>query len=230
MRTLHNTKKTTHVYRAKRSEKRITGFLNSHRETPEAQRVIALLRIIKQIEKLDETLFPAFRQGDEDGSAFPIFGQRASPYHGLFRLKDPNLEALNKLRDQHFDEINKKLSRYECKPQFGAPGYRGIEVMWEFFESEKTIAAKWELDAIVWLIELVEKRGMDRLRSCRQCQNWFYAMTSHQHYCGESCRKKFASGSDQFKEKRRQYMAAYREDLKHQSAAALVKARKVSKG
>lgn len=108
-------------------------------------------------------------------------------------------------------------SRKECAGLLGelnslsqgykwSPGYRmsetGLSLSWQFPDPEN-----WEDISVWWIRRLVETHAIHRLRCCFQCQTWFYAATEHQRFCVEKCRKKHASESPIFKEKRRRYMA-----------------------
>jgi hypothetical protein len=60
-----------------------------------------------------------------------------------------------------------------------------------------------------------------RFRKCRECVAWFYAVTDPQIYCSESCRKRNASHSPEFKKKRAEYMKQYRIDQAKLDAQAM---------
>ena len=98
-------------------------------------------------------------------------------------------------------ELNSLSRRYRW-----SPGYQifetGLSLSWQFPDPEN-----WEDISVWWIRRLVETHAIHRLRCCLQCQRWFYAATEHQRFCVEKCRKKHASESPIFKEKRRRYMA-----------------------
>lgn len=65
----------------------------------------------------------------------------------------------------------------------------------------------WEYAVVRLLLDRMRVPGeIARFRRCSECQNWLYAVTSHQRFCGEICRRHYTSGSPEFKEKRRNYM------------------------
>jgi hypothetical protein len=68
--------------------------------------------------------------------------------------------------------------------------------------------------------------NISMIRSCRNCQRWFYAITNHQAYCIDSCRQQFHSRDLGFKEKRRLYMRWYRNDKKKRELATDLVAKK----
>jgi hypothetical protein len=64
------------------------------------------------------------------------------------------------------------------------------------------------------ILEAFRKGYLSRYRECAQCRSWFYALTNHQRFCKDSCRKRYASKSDEYRGKRRAYMRRYRKDQK----------------
>jgi len=79
-------------------------------------------------------------------------------------------------------------------------------------------AAFFENRAVQWIVQNVGT--VHRIRRCHrsQCRKWFFAVTDHQKYCGDSCRKRDAAQGDDFKEKRRLYMRKYRDDESEREA------------
>jgi hypothetical protein len=63
---------------------------------------------------------------------------------------------------------------------------------------------------MAWLLDHIDT--VHRIRRCRlqECRQWFFAVTDHQKYCGDRCRKRDAAHGESFKEKRRIYMRKYR--------------------
>ena len=118
-------------------------------------------------------------------------------------------------RERLIGELNSLSQRYKWSPAYRASD-KGLSLFWHFPDPEN-----WEDLAVWWIRQLVENHTIHRLRRCSQCQaRWFYAATEHQRFCGEKCRKKHASESPLFKEKRRRYMAeVYRPRVKEQIAA-----------
>jgi hypothetical protein len=83
--------------------------------------------------------------------------------------------------------------------------------------------------ALQWLLDNIEV--VHRIRRCRECRKWFFAVTEHQTFCGTNCRKRHASHSKDFKARRAQYMreeyrpAQKQRDLKAKKLAAGTKGR-----
>ena len=117
-------------------------------------------------------------------------------------------------------ELNSLSQQYKWSPGYEV-SETGLSLSWQFPDPEN-----WEDISVWWIRRLVETHAIHRLRRCLQCQTWFYAATEHQRFCVEKCRKKHASESPIFKEKRRRYMAeVYRprereEDARHRRQAS----------
>jgi hypothetical protein len=119
-------------------------------------------------------------------------------------------------------DINDILARYLGTRDFGVGN--GYPLKAGFMESRiKKLPAKihwtshddsyWtETMLINYLLQLAAKGSIDRVRSCRECHKWFYAITAHQKNCSQACRQKFASHDHLFKKRRREYMKEYREN------------------
>jgi hypothetical protein len=67
----------------------------------------------------------------------------------------------------------------------------------------------WENHSIWWLCAN-NGRFIPFFRRCGDCKKWFFAVVKHQSYCGDRCRKRHATESEEFKEHRRLYMHEYR--------------------
>jgi hypothetical protein len=114
-------------------------------------------------------------------------------------LDDEKLEQLE-------ERINKRLSFYKG----GVPALsavdetgRGIFRLW-IQSTSKLRLDEWEaLD----LTTALSKQGLiDSVRICEQCEKWFFARFSHQHFCpGGKCRTKHYRSSESFKADRREY-------------------------
>jgi hypothetical protein len=117
-------------------------------------------------------------------------------------------------------KLNNLSERYRWSPSYRA-SKTGLTLSWRFPDPQS-----WEHTAVWYIRRMVESRTLHRLRRCSVCQAWFYAVTEHQRFCEEKCRKKHASESPLFKEKRRRYMAeVYRPREKKAATATLKKAR-----
>jgi predicted nucleic acid-binding Zn ribbon protein len=98
-------------------------------------------------------------------------------------------------------ELNTLSQRYKWSTAY-VVSETGLGLSWQFPDPEN-----WEDISVWWIRRLVETHAIHKLRQCLHCQVWFYAVTQHQRFCSENCRKKHASKSPVFKEKRRRYMA-----------------------
>jgi hypothetical protein len=61
---------------------------------------------------------------------------------------------------------------------------------------------------VQYLIGITRSGNIDRVREC-QCGKWFLAARADKRYCGENCRKKYHSPSEEQKEKRRKWRRDY---------------------
>jgi hypothetical protein len=67
-----------------------------------------------------------------------------------------------------------------------------------------------ETIVINYALGLLRRGSIQRVRVCRECGKWHYAMTDHQLYCSSKCRQRSASHDSTFQERRREYMREYR--------------------
>jgi hypothetical protein len=138
------------------------------------------------------------------------------------KLRDSNASLSDKL--PHQDERDKLLSTLDEINEIFAL-YRGTRVLWvseqfglkEMFglnskRLERDDTYYTETRLINYALELLRRGSIQRVRTCRECNEWFYAMTDHQSHCGDNCRQRFASHDPFFKERRREYMKKYRRE------------------
>lgn len=103
-------------------------------------------------------------------------------------------------------ELNARLSGYKwhptVAPSMERPSY--LEVSYGFDAANHQEAT--ENRAVVYLMRNTAK--IHRIRRCHrlQCRMWFFAVTEHQKYCSENCRKRDAQQGPEFKRKRAAYM------------------------
>ena len=116
------------------------------------------------------------------------------------------------------EEVRNALKRYRWSSSVEG----NIEGFHEVLESERTEAeySTWEYGVVRLLLDRIRTPGeLLRFRRCSDCQNWFYASTSHQRFCGPSCRRRYTADSAEFKAKRRNYMKnVYRPQQRQQEA------------
>lgn len=77
---------------------------------------------------------------------------------------------------------------------------------------KKDSAFRIEMLVISHAVNLLRLGSIQRLRTCRVCNAWFYGMTDHQVHCNPRCRQRYFSRDPGFRERRRKYMKQYRRD------------------
>jgi len=129
----------------------------------------------------------------------------------------PTLHHLNvarrqkKLPSEFWDShqrLNEALATFAFAPQIDLHDLPdGEGVRWTFVAEDKrgvipTVQVRW-------LVQLIERGAILKIRRCRQCKSWFFAHFSHQAFCKIQCRIKHLAGTVEFKEARRKYMRRY---------------------
>jgi len=115
-------------------------------------------------------------------------------------------------RTKVLKDLNARLSGYKWHPEI-APSREQqsyFDVSYSFHAANHEEAT--ENRAVVYLMRNTAK--IHRIRRCRrpECRKWFFAVTDHQKYCSENCRKRDAQQGPEFKRKRAEYMKKYRRD------------------
>ena len=127
------------------------------------------------------------------------------------------------------ENLNSCLTKYRWHPYVAADlvSNSTFHVRYEFKVSDDEAAV--ENRAVRWLMQYIEV--VHRIRRCNHatCRKWFFAVTEHQKYCSEDCRKREASQGASFKKKRRDYMKRYRAGERERDARALQAAVRKSK-
>ena len=182
------------------------------------KRVSGLLLEMKELDAIREKLRPhvGSRRGDY-----------ASPIEWPSLVFDgAGLQKLNARGRQLIESVNRKLAFYKWSPNI-------LTVKFEEFHEHPQWNARTEAEyqekiAVHSILSELCQGRIDRFRICRQCTRWFYAVAQHQVSCSETCRKKHASTSEDFKEKRRDYMRKYRKQelAKNRNAKNQIKAGK----
>lgn len=118
-------------------------------------------------------------------------------------------EALDAEIGEIMEELYARVSKFRCVPRvmYCAAPDQCFEVQYHFVVTKENAS---EGKAMGWLMDHVDT--VYRIRRCRrqECRQWFFAVTDHQKYCGDTCRKRDARQGESFKEKRRKYMKKYR--------------------
>ena len=122
---------------------------------------------------------------------------------------------------RHYRAANKLLRKYLWHPVVSSDPAKPNS----FSAPAKTAEEEWENCFATWLLTLRSKRELLLVRKCRNCVHWFFAITTHQSYCTNSCRQQFHSKDEEFKLKRRWYMKKYRDEekLRHASERKALK-------
>jgi len=128
-------------------------------------------------------------------------------------------------------DLNAYLSGYKWHPTLTAYTERHfyLHVRFSFHAANHEEAT--ENQAVEWLMRHTAE--IHRIRRCRrpQCRKWFFAVTDHQKYCGENCRKRDAQQGPEFKKKRAEYMRdKYRPLQKKLDVQNLAGAKLMAKG
>jgi hypothetical protein len=125
------------------------------------------------------------------------------------RLAPPSeARRLCEERNEALEDLNRRLAKFRWHPVvlLGlAPNFR---VTYEAVTT--TDGAYFENRAVRWLIQYMG--AVNRIRRCRHCSIWFFAVIDHQKFCSDKCRKSSAAQGQEFKEKRALYMKKYRID------------------
>ena len=208
----------------------VVRHMNKFPESPEVRRVSRFLELFHKARSLHDR-FRLFFGNREEMMTFLSQSARESLhsrpiYFSGYRFERPELQNLNAELEHTLAELHRCTSRYRWYPCVRHPDYGFptllIEEHWHFRNNSDS----WENFSIR---TLTDRNGswIDRIRRCKTCDKWFLAIVEHQTHCTDNCRKKRASTSEEFKERRRIYMQEYRRREKETDALAQVQARRV---
>jgi hypothetical protein len=174
--------------------------------TPEAQRVESILELL-----VAANTFLSEWQNATSSEAGPGF---LAAYCRKANAEQAYHETLARLEEA--------LKPYQWRSAISGD-IDGFHEKLEWSESIPHGPAHWEHAILRVLLDRINYPGeLSRIRRCSDCQNWFYAATSHQRFCGEACRRRYTARSPQFKEKRRRYMKqVYRPQEKQRESRSL---------
>jgi len=213
--------------------------------TPQSAAAERVERILELLVAAEECRVAIFRDGlkgglgNEGDVLIEEAERRHRPLKGfhcampLYRFADEALEERNRQYRALLRELQTQLIRYQWRPTVEDRLYTslGRKMLWDRTDSAETK----ENIAVQFLLEQID--GLNgparilRFRKCRECARWFYAVKDHQIYCGESCRKRYASHNPEFKKKRAEYMRDnYRPLQKKLDAQNLPEAGRLAKG
>jgi hypothetical protein len=203
----------------------VIQYLNAYPDHPTAKRVAAFVDLCQEAGRLTDDL-GFFLENQETLKNLEGFARRvrSQPFYCTgVAFDDPEIEKCNR-------QLNRALTAlYECaagytyrpvvRPSPFGPDH--LSVAYEADGLDETAKLNHETRgklAFTWILDNIE--FIHRFRRCRQCRNWFFAATEHQKFCDEACRKRHASYSADFKDKRRRYMRKYRRDEKRRDKLA----------
>src|SRR5664279_4662692 len=171
-------------YAGEEAGRELVDYLNSQGQ--DRQQVIDLLN---DATTLVESLLP-FSGRDPEKSLIEI---KRSPalYKKIMKARDRlDLEHLARYRVQYWIEPKKFIS-----------GERVSEAI-----CHPMPAIAYQIDAV---LELIRQDKLLSVRQCQECHRWYFARFSHQEFCTGTCRAKFQTTTEAFKERRREYMRGY---------------------
>jgi hypothetical protein len=186
-------------------ERKLRTFTNERRRTAEiltsaqgllvpinrksrSSRTVELIELLQTLQKIDGWIAV-------DGKVDRLLSQ------------EPNYESSGPTPapQELYVRANEILSKYHWSPRVGRPA--DMSFSW----SGRTEQSDWENRFVYWIFNLLRNGELTRLKSCRDCGKWFYAVTNHQGYCNNRCRQHQHAANQGFKEKRRLYMKRYRQ-------------------
>jgi hypothetical protein len=176
--------------------------------------------VLRRFQYLDESRLK-LRPLIETGSA-PMYPKRPDTLGGLYKYRrflDEELESLNTKAGEVLRETNELLKRYKRSPVMRLSGsdHRFHDSL--SIEDESHSDAEYHERLAIWVLtKLLQEGNIARIRRCKHCVRWFFAMTDHQRSCSENCRKQGAAVGEEFKLKRKLYMRKYRSDEKEREA------------
>ena len=145
----------------------------------------------------------------------------------------PNFQS-EKVRQADFargvleKELNAELQRYRFRSAVSAMYH--FQIQWLAVASRKQPKSEiraWkqasktpvtELVAVQIVLEIASHKQLHRVRECeapnnkhrnRLCGNWFFATNNKRLVCTDNCRVRKAQGTNEFRQKRREYMRKY---------------------
>ena len=152
---------------------------------------------------------------------------------GNCTFSDPVTTELNERYRHCLTDLARKLSRYRWRTMIWDMDYLWLNKMTVWDDSSTDTL--WESRAIHWLLGRLQEHAffpgdpcdINLIRRCANCGRWFVALTNHQRFCNQLCRKHNASQSPEFKQKRRSYMRErYRPMQKELERKALEQAKR----
>ena len=132
----------------------------------------------------------------------------------------PELHAHNDRLNRVLTELDKTVARYKWHPKIWTLGYHDSPFFLGTDWKARNADEHWENYSVWFLCSQRNGELLDYFRRCRECNKWLFAVTPHQIYCSDKCRKRFASRSEEFRNARREYMRNYRKQEESRDRAA----------
>lgn len=198
------------------------------------KRVTRVIELFQKAQTLHES-FRLFFKSHEEMVAFLSRSARKhapedpSSWHGYDFQGWPELQELNSDLRSTLLELNRCLSRYKSYPYVFQLDYPAPSLRFSNTFNWTDQAEFWEHTSIE-MLRRHNGKWMDRVRRCRTCETWFFAVVEHQTHCSDRCRKKRAATSDEFKARRREYMRDYRRREKELEWQSKVNAKRQLRG
>jgi len=109
------------------------------------------------------------------------------------------------------ERLNKKLAKLIRAPQVDLEEvFDGTRISWVSMikDTEEPTTALLS-QQIQWVVQLIAQGAILNVRRCQECTKWYFARFSHQEFCSSSCRGKHFAKTEDFRQKRRDYMRDY---------------------
>ena len=200
-----------------------TFVLNRFEErplTPAVKRVERVLDLLVTAERLRAEIYARAFSGKLPADRLASqhdFSAELRPYPdgvvGDCQFSDPITRELNEKYRRSLTELARCLKRYRSQSVVWDSGYDWLHRMYVYPGEHPDDF--WEHTAVYWLLKFLDgpvyfANAQNDLSDCvvarGACSRWIFAVTEHQRFCGEQCRKHYAAQSPEFKTKRRIYM------------------------
>jgi len=193
--------------------------LNNNPNSASARRVARFLELYNTARDLNDS-FRLYFDNHEDMRRFLFPSPNLAAFNGKvphfctgYTFKIPEIQALNQRLNKVLTELNRLLRKYKSYPTVRHMGFElsDFDITQDWPTRSEQRKNSWEAFAIWWLCNSRNIRWVELFRRCQDCKLWFFASAQHQVYCSDGCRKRYASRSDDFKERRARYMQKYRD-------------------
>ena len=190
---------------------RLAQTFNRTTESEYAEPVLDLVKAMQSIESMAVRLTSNPEHRDE---------YFAPP---LPKTLDPSLAAEYQDYFRLLYFVNKEVGKYVVTRYFpSGAGPFGWNNLWKHPQPSKEVSPSksWQCEAVDVVLELARRGDLSKLRQCSMCERWFYANAKHQSFCTANCRVRRFAKSPEVKQKRRRYMARYRQQLRLRAVKA----------